>query len=176
MEITKPGSHIDYMLQQTRNHHVQLSSMADMKANILLTLSAVVLTLSVRYLMDPHLRWAALALIVFCLLTILLATYAVMPKLPLSLGRRSHPSVDTPGFDLLFFGDFTRLSYEEFEAAMETVINDPGRTYQVQVLELYTLGTFLVKVKYRFLQWAYITFLAGILAAGLVLIILGLLG
>jgi hypothetical protein len=175
MEITKPGSHLDYMMQQTRNHHAQLSSMADMKANILLTLSAVVITLSVRHLTEPHLRWAALILIVFCLLTILLAAYAVMPKLPLSPGKKPHPDLHAPGFDLLFFGNFIRLSYQEFEAAMEAVMNDPSRTYQVQVLELYTLGKFLAKEKYRFLQWAYLTFLAGILASGLMVIILGVL-
>lgn len=176
MEIKILGMHQDYMLQQTRNHHAQLSSMADMKANILLTLSAVIITLSVRYITDPHLKWAALVLIAFCLLTILLAAYAVMPKLPLSLRRRPSPDVQEPSFDLLFFGDFTRLDYDEFEAAMEEVMNDPSRTYQVQVKELYALGKFLAKEKFRVLKLAYIAFLTGVLGGGLVMVLLGVLG
>ena len=54
MEIKQPGTHIDHMVRQTRMHHVQLSSMADMKANILLTMASVVFTLSVRYITEPQ--------------------------------------------------------------------------------------------------------------------------
>jgi antibiotic biosynthesis monooxygenase (ABM) superfamily enzyme len=52
--------------------------MADVKANILLTMTSVVLKLSVRYISEPHLKWAATVLIVSWL-TIILATYVVMP-------------------------------------------------------------------------------------------------
>ena len=39
MTIHQPGAHLDHMIRQTRIHHVQLSSMADIKANMLLTVS-----------------------------------------------------------------------------------------------------------------------------------------
>ena len=81
MEIKQRGSHLDHLVRQTRMHHSQLSSMADMKANMLLTMASVVITLSVRYVTEPHLKWATTVLIFFCLLTIGLATYAVMPKI-----------------------------------------------------------------------------------------------
>ncbi|MEJ2365307.1 MAG: hypothetical protein P8017_11625 [Deltaproteobacteria bacterium] len=58
MEIKQLGSHIDHLLRQTRMHHAQLSSMADMKANMLLTITSVVITLSVRYITEPQLKWA----------------------------------------------------------------------------------------------------------------------
>jgi hypothetical protein len=44
MEITQHGSHLDHMLNQTRLHHAQISAMADIKANILMTIYAVVIT------------------------------------------------------------------------------------------------------------------------------------
>jgi hypothetical protein len=142
--------------------------MADMKANILLTMASVVLTLSVRYISEPHLKWATFILIVFCLITIGLATYAVMPKIPFSLKTEANKSIGGPWFNLLFFGDFVRLPYEEYEAAMEEVMNDPNRVYQVQVQELYSLGLFLAKKKYRFLRLAYLTFIVGVFASALV--------
>ncbi|MFQ5822849.1 MAG: Pycsar system effector family protein [bacterium] len=175
MEIAQPGLHLDHMLRQTRMHHVQLSSMADVKANMLLTMATVVITLSAPHIMKPHLKWAVLVLIAFCLLTIVLATYAAMPKLPLSLKHGSHPDVNSPGFNLLFFGDFVRLQYEEFEAAMEEIMNDPSRTYQAQVREVYSLGMFLVTKKYRFVRLAYISFIAGLLASGLAMLFSGIL-
>ena len=47
---------------------------------------------------------------------------------------------------------------------MENILNDPSQLYQAQVREIYALGTFLAKKKYRFLRLAYLTFLIGILA------------
>ena len=176
MEIQQRGPHLDQMMRQTRTHHVQLSSMADMKANLLLTMASVVVTLSVRYITEPHLKWATIVLIVFCLLTIALATYAVMPKLPLLRRRLQDAGAKVPGFNLLFFGDFVSLPYEEFEAAMEEVMNDPSRTYQVQVKEVYTLGVFLAEKKYRYLRLAYITFIVGAFASALVGLYSGILG
>jgi hypothetical protein len=176
MEIKQRGSHLDHLVRQTRMHHAQLSSMADMKANMLLTMASVVITLSVRYIAEPHLKWATIILIFFCLLTVGLATYAVMPKIPFSLGTGTHPDISSPGFNLLFFGDFVRLQYEEFEAAMEKVMNDSSLTYQVQVRELYTLGIFLAKKKYRFLRLAYLTFLTGAFASAVVGLFSGVLG
>ena len=176
MEIQQRGPHLDQMMRQTRTHHVQLSSMADMKANLLLTMASVVVTLSVRYITEPHLKWATIVLIVFCLLTIALATYAVMPKISLLLRPRPSAKVRPSGFNLLFFGDFVSLTYEEFEAAMEEVMNDPSRSYQMQVKEVYTLGMFLAKQKYRYLRLAYITFIIGAFASALVGVYCGILG
>ena len=176
MEITQPSQHIDHMLRQTRMHHVQLSSMADVKANMLLTMATVVITLSAPHIMKPNLKWAALVLIAFCLLTIILATYSTMPKLPLLTKSDSRPDIKSPSFNLLFFGDFIRLEYEEFEAAMEEMMSDPGRTYQAQVREVYILGRFLAAKKYRFVQLAYISFITGIFAAALVMLLSGVQG
>ena len=162
MKINQPGAHLDHLLRQTRMHHVQLSSMADFKANILLTMSSVVMTLSVPHVFKPDFRWAFIILIAFCALTAGLAAYAVMPKMPLSLRRGPRPDITSPSFNVLFFGDFTRLTYQEFEEAMEHLMNDPSRAYQAQVREIYVLGTFLAAKKYRFLRLAYLAFITGV--------------
>jgi hypothetical protein len=88
-----------------------------------------------------------------------------MPKIPFLIKRETADIRKTLGFNILFFADFVRLPYEEFEMAMEEVMNDPSLTYQVQVRELYTLGTFLAKKKYRFLRLAYIAFIIGVFAS-----------
>jgi len=176
MEIKQQGSHLDHLLRQTRMHHTQLSSMADMKASMLLTITSVVITLSVRYITEPHLKWAIVVLIAFCLMTIGLATYAVMPKIPFFFKSEMGETMKSPGFNLLFFADFVRLSYEEFEANMQEVMNDPSLTYEAQVKELYTLGMFLAKKKYRFLKLAYITFIIGAFASAVIGLFSGVVG
>ena len=49
----------DVLLRTTQQHHVQLSVMADTKANILITVSSIILTLILGKMSDPNLRAAA---------------------------------------------------------------------------------------------------------------------
>lgn len=163
MEIKQPGGHLDQMLRQTRNHHVQLSTMADTKANMLLTISSVTMTLSIGHLNEPAIKWPVAILICSCLVTIVLAAYAVMPKLPVIHLGEEKPKVKDAQFNLLFFGDFTGLEYKDFAEAMEEMMNDPSQVYEMQVREVYTLGKFLATKKYRFVRMAYLSYISGLL-------------
>lgn len=176
MEINQPGSHLDHMMKQTRNHHVQLSYLADTKANMLLTISSVVITLSVPHIMTPGLRQGALVLIGFCLLTIILSTYAVMPKLPINIKTKSGVDAKSSHFNLLFFGDFVKMPFEEFESAMEDTLNSPSKVYESMTREIYTLGVFLAGKKYRFIRLAYASFIVGAFASVIVTILSGGIG
>lgn len=169
MKIQQPGGHLDQMMRQTRGNLLQLSSMADMKSSMLLTLSSLVLTLTGPRLHDPILGHAAMALAVCCLLTMALAIYAAMPKVPLV----SSGAVDVadPKFNLFFFGDFIRLDYTQFHDEMEELMNDPSRTYEMQVRETYTLGRFLAERKYRYLRLAYLTFIAGMATSATIVLV-----
>ncbi|MCA9927576.1 MAG: hypothetical protein KC419_03835 [Anaerolineales bacterium] len=170
MKINEKGSHLDHLLRQTRVHHVQLSSMADVKANMMLTLASLVITFSIRYLTDPILRWPVFALVFFCLITIFAAAYAVMPK-----GGRQEPlDPKRPNGDILFFGNFVTLTYDEFVSAMEIVMAEPGQVYEAQVREIYELGLFLATKKYRYIRIAYATFILGLIVSGIVFLIVEL--
>jgi hypothetical protein len=167
MHIEEVGGHLDQMLRQTRAYHIQLVSMADLKANILLTLASVVITLTVRYLSDSDLRIAAIILIASSLMVIFLSIYTVMPKMTSGLRRNDVPDFRSSTFNLLFYNDFLRLDYPAYAEAMEEVMNDPSSAYEVQVRDLYILGQFLAKRKYRFLKMAYLVFMLGIFISGL---------
>lgn len=171
-KIEKHGSYADHLMRATQFHLVQLSSMADMKANMLLTMSSVVISLTLPQLFRNAHLWPLFILIGSCLLTICLATYAVMPKLPPVNGLA--PDVNSPAFNPLFFGDFTRLSQEHFESLMQEIMNDPSRTYGAQVRELYLLGTYLARKKYRYLRLGYISFITGLFASSIGFIIVAL--
>src|SRR5215475_11975506 len=90
----------DNFLRTAQQHHVALSSMADTKANIIITCSSIVLTLTFSRVNDPELRTSVITLGAFTLLALLLAILAVLPKYrPLKLQDQKIP----PGFNLLFF-------------------------------------------------------------------------
>src|SRR4029079_17881281 len=70
----------DVILRTTQQHHVQLSVMADTKANILITVSSIVLTLVLGKMDEAQLRPAMLTPGAFILVALLLAVIAVLPK------------------------------------------------------------------------------------------------
>ena len=168
MKVENPGSFLDHFIRQTRIHHVQLSGMADMKANMMLTVASVVLTFTVGYLADPAFQWAALTLIIFCFASIVAAIYSAMPRVQLPTKNTPRPDKNDPNYNPLFFGTFIHMTLEEYNEVMEHAVNDPSDAVELMVREIYTLGCFLAYRKYRYLRWAYLLFLSGLLVAGLV--------
>lgn len=153
----------DAMLRTAQQHHVALSSMADLKANILITVSSVVLTLSLGRVNDPDLRVSVLTLIVFTLIALLLAILTVLPKYrsPTGLAGDALP----PDFNLLFFGHFAELSRERFLAEITRALKPDGSVYSTMANDLYSLGWYLAYRKYRYLRYSYLFFLTGFVLA-----------
>ncbi len=152
----------DNVLRTAQQHHVQLSTMADTKANIIITVSSIVLTLSLGRLNDPELRTGVLILAGFTLVALLLAILAVLPKYrPIRLRDESLP----PNFNLLFFGHFAELPRERYLAEMNRVLMPDGTPYAIWVADIYSLGTYLSHHKYRYLRYSYLFFLAGFVLA-----------
>lgn len=154
----------DNILRTAQQHHVQLSAMADTKANIIITVSSIVLTLSMGKLTDPGLRISVLILTVFTLGALLLAILAVLPKYrPLRLDSEVLP----PHFNVLFFGHFSEISRERFLDEIAQVLQPDGSIYRTQANDLYSLGIYLARHKYRYLRLSYLFFLTGfVLACG----------
>lgn len=152
----------DYLLRTAQQHHVQLSVMADTKANIIITVSSIVLTLAISQLGDPALRWSLLTLAGFTLLALLMAVLTVLPK----FARVKLHGSDLPSdFNLLFFGNFIALSQERYLQEMEAVLASDARVYETLVRDLYSLGHYLYYRKYRFLRYSYILLLTGFIIA-----------
>lgn len=154
----------DVLLRTAQQHHVQLSGMADVKANILITVSSIVLTMCLGRMSDPELRASALTLAAFVLVALLLAVLAVLPKY-----RRLKVDGDTlpPDFNLLFFGHFAQMSRERFLAEVAHAMKPDGSVYAALANDLYSLGWYLAHRKYRFLRYSYLSFLAGFVFAAL---------
>jgi len=156
----------DNLLRTMQQHHVQLSVMADTKANILITVSSIVLTLVLGKMNDPSLRAAMLTLACFVLVALLLAIIAVLPKYrPLRL-KAGEPL--PPQFNLLFFGHFAELSKERFLKEVSEALKADGSVYQTMARDVYSIGYYLAHYKYRFLRLSYLFFLAGFVGASIV--------
>jgi hypothetical protein len=152
----------DNMLRTAQQHHVQLSTMADTKANIIITVSSIVLTLSMGKVGEPEVRISVLTLTVFTLLALLLAILAVLPKYrPLHLSSTELPA----NFNLLFFGHFAELPRERYLREVARLLEPDGSPYAAVANDIYSLGSYLAHHKYRYLRLSYLSFLTGFIAA-----------
>jgi len=171
MQIMQHSAHLDQMIRQTRAHHVSLSSMADRKANMMLTIASLMIPLSTGFLYDDRSHLAAVTLIGFCVLTIVMAAFAAMPKIKTGKKPGTNSDIEETSFNLLFFGSFASMSYSEYSDAMETMMNDSNAVYETQVREIYSMGQYLAKKKYRFVQLSYLSFIAGVLTSSSIYIV-----
>jgi hypothetical protein len=153
-----------YMLRNVQQHHVQLSAMADLKASIVITAASIVLSISVGFSVD-EVRPSLLVLSGFMAVALVMAILAALPKV-----KPSHHITETlpSGFNLLFFSHFVSLDLDRYVAEMEPLLEDQRALAQAQVKDIYEMGVYLERDKYRYLRYAYVVFVAGLLAAGVV--------
>lgn len=158
----------DYMMRTAQQHHVQISVMADTKANIMITVSSIILTLSLAQLDDSRMRAALLTLCGFTLISLLLAILAILPKFgKVELEGEALP----PGFNLLFFGHFTAMDRDRFLDQLAHVLEKDERIYEALARDVYSIGVYLDRWKYRYLRWSYLFLLSGFVVTSIVSIV-----
>lgn len=158
---------IQTMLRITSENHLELSSMADGKANILISVNAiiisVILSILVRKLeVEPYLTIPTLLFLGFSVSTIVIAILATRPKI--TEGTFSREDVLSKQTNLLFFGNFHRSTLEDYEWAMGVLMKDKEYLYNSLVRDIYYLGVILGR-KYRLIRLAYTVFMIGIVVS-----------
>lgn len=166
MQVHEPRPQLDHLLRQTRFHLISLSQMADTKANILLGVSSVLLSISFTKITDPRFTGALIVLVAFLLVTIFLALITVIPKV--QSFRPQKRSVHDPTYNPLYFGDYVNIPYDEYAQHMEEVLNDSDACYEVMIKEIYYSGVYLMKNKYRYIRLGYVFFFTGLICATLI--------
>jgi hypothetical protein len=156
-----------FMLGHVQQHHVQLSAMADLKASIVITAASIVLSVAVGFSVQD-IRPSLLVLSGFMAVALVMAVLAALPKVRPQ--HRIGPELPK-GFNLLFFGHFVSLDLERYVAEVMPLLRDNTKLAEAQITDIYEMGVYLERDKYRFLRYAFVTFVAGLLTAGVVEII-----
>jgi predicted metal-dependent HD superfamily phosphohydrolase len=162
-----PERGIETMFRTVPKNHLDLSSMADQKANIMLSTSSIIITIVVSVLLrkldeNPVLVIPTLILIAVCLLTIVYAILATRPKV--TSGTFTRDDIEEKRVNLLFFGNFHKASLDDFEWGMREMMNDREYLYGSMIKDLYFLGQVLGR-KYHYLRICYNIFMYGMIVA-----------
>ncbi|MEZ4758028.1 MAG: DUF5706 domain-containing protein [Flavobacteriales bacterium] len=156
------ADHRDQLLMQTRWNLMTASQMSDLKANLMLTLSAVMLQFALVKVSESAQQeqvahyWA---IVLGALTTIILSAWSTIPKSPLLMKERPDSGSDKVPFNLLHFTNFIELSLPEFKRHMNHVMSTPPRTHEAILEELHAHGRFISRRKYLPLRLAYLSFL-----------------
>jgi HD superfamily phosphodiesterase len=160
---------IQTMLRLTSENHMRLSEMADNKANILISVNAIIISVILSVLIrkievDTHLAAPTLIFLVSSLATIVLAILSTRPKI--TSGNFTRDQVLNRQTNLLFFGNFHRVNLEEYKWGMSTMMRDPNYLYGSLVDDIYYLGKVLGR-KYKLVRIAYNVFMIGIITSAI---------
>lgn len=156
---------IQTMLRLTSENHMRLSDMADGKANILISVNAIIISVILSVLLrrlqvDTYLTIPTIIFLTSSVCTIVVAILATRPKV--SIGTFSDEDIANKKTNLLFFGNFYKSSMEEYEKAMSKMMVDSEYLYGSLIKDIYQLGVVLAR-KYKLIRWAYNIFMVGII-------------
>ena len=167
LEADKPGRGIETMFRISSGNHQRLSDMADNKAHIMITTTSIILSVLLSLLLrkledNPNLILPTMLLLIVCVVTMVFSILATRPSLP--NGIFTEQDITDKKKSLLFFGNFYRMSYNEYSNGMEKLMSDREYLYGNLTRDVYSQGIVLGR-KYRLLRIAYDIFMFGIIAS-----------
>jgi hypothetical protein len=155
------------MFRLTSTNHLQLSAMADNKANILVTVNSIIITVLISVLFrrletSPHLTVPTIIFLGVSITTIIFSVLATRPNV--NPGKFSKNDIADRKTNLRFFGNFYRMKLDDYDWAMKEMMNDREYLYGSLIKDIYFLGVVLGR-KYRMLRIAYNIFMYGIIVS-----------
>lgn len=171
----RPERGIDTMFRVTLNNHTRLSEIADSKANILLSVNTIIISIALSILIpkldnpkNAHLIMPTFVMLLFSVITIIFAILSTRPKV--TSGVFTPKDVEERKVNLLFFGNFYKMPYSDYEWAINEVMKDREYLYNSMIRDLYYLGLVLER-KYRLLRLTYNIFMFGIIISVITFVI-----
>lgn len=164
---------VETMFRLTSSNHQRLSNMADSKAHIMISVNAIIISLLLSLLlrnMSSHHNQIipAIMLLTVNLVTIVFSILATRPNI--SQGTFTQKEIEERDVNLLFFGNFYRMDFDEYKAGMISLINDNEFLYSSLIRDVYAQGIVLGR-KYRLLRASYNVFMFGLVISVIAFVI-----
>lgn len=169
---------VQTMFRTTSNNHFELSSLADGKANIMISVNAIIISvvLTVLLVRIPYYRQYIIPTALLALTCLSAMIFAILSTRPsVSSGRFTEEDIRGKRANLLFFGNFYRMQLEEYQWGMNEMLKDKEYLYNSMIKDIYFLGVVLAR-KYRFLRIAYTIFMYGLIISVIAFAIAALYG
>lgn len=164
-----PNRGIETMFRSIYRVHINLSAIADNKANIMLSINAIIISITLPMLIPSFGEFEAWRIIIptamlmtTCLGAMIFATLSTRPKI--TSGRVTRESILDKQANLLFFGNFYDMPLDEYQWGIGQMMSSSEYLYGSMAKDIYFLGKVLAK-KYTYLRHCYTIFMFGLIAS-----------
>ncbi|WP_299396598.1 Pycsar system effector family protein [uncultured Gelidibacter sp.] len=164
-----PERAIQSFYRTALRNHINLSDIADTKANILLSVNAIIISLMLSTLFakfdnpaNQFLITPTIILMLSSIASMILSIIATRPNI--TSGEFTKEDVENRKVNLTFFGNFHKMKLEDFEWAINELLKDKDYVYSSLTKDLYFLGKVLDR-KYRILRVTYTVFMIGMIVS-----------
>ena len=163
---------VDNILRVNHGNQMRLGLMADAKANIMITVTSIVFSVTVANLDNEAIRWPLLGFAFGCFLALLFAIFAIIPNTDYPKVKGSQEiDRESPIFNPLFFGHFAHLDIHEYKEDYAKILMTDDSVYDSMAGDIYGQGKILALKKYKYLKWSYTSFLWGMTTAIIIFIV-----
>ena len=137
----------------------------DAKSNILVTINSIIMSVILGSLYtklddDPHLVWAIIPMILTNITSISFAVFATRPSK--GNGQFSKHDIEKKSVRLMTFDDFYKMPENEYEKAIDLLMNDRHFLYSTIKKDIHRLGIDLSH-RYKNTRISYDVFLIGLI-------------
>ncbi|MEJ7587304.1 MAG: Pycsar system effector family protein [Ferruginibacter sp.] len=155
------------MFRVSSSNHQRMSSLADNKANIMISVNTIIISIIIALLLpkfetNTQLIVPTIILLLINITTIIYSILATRPKM--HTGIFTPEQVENKTVNLLFFGSFYKMNFKEYKSGMQEMMNDSDFLYSSLIKDIYWQGRVMGR-KFRLLRIAYDIFMYGLAVA-----------
>ena len=159
---------VQTLFRTTSRNHYTLNEMVDRKANIMITVNAIILSVVIGGFLGRSATdsiFAVLPLVILSLSSLFSIIFAVLSITPnRTQGQFTKEEILNKEGNLLYFGNFHNMKFRDYEWGMLEKLNDSNFLYSSMIKDLYYLGKSLHR-KYAFIRISLQFFVIGLVSS-----------
>lgn len=145
------------VLSSAQSKHVQYISLADRRAQVVITINAFLIPLAISAYDNADIRIGITIYVLAAALSIFFAVMCLMPKRYLTdVGGKSN---------LLHFSGIWQYDEESYKALMRESLESRNTITELMVSDIYHLSHDVLRPKFRWMRLSFYAFLTGLLSA-----------
>lgn len=151
------------VLSSAQSKHVQYISLADRRAQVVITINAFLIPLAISAYQNPQIRLGITLYVLAAALSIFFAVISLMPKrYQTDAGGKSN---------LLHFSGIWQYDEETYKALMRESLESRNTITELMVSDIYHLSNDVLRPKFRWMRLSFYAFLIGLLSALLFIVL-----
>ena len=156
---------VETMFRSAYRAHLDLTSLADAKANIMISINGLILSIILAAIapkLDTN-TWLVVPTVIMLISCVVAIVFAVLAARPRGKPAQNLTLAEALSRDvnLLYFGNSAQLSEDDFVTGLTEMVQDTDVLYRNMMRDIYGMATVL-KRKFGLLKSSYTVFMFGI--------------